>query len=127
MSSKGSPRMLFRIAISPSTINRDEHSSPALARVHGKRLPLGWRGPSKDMRNWRVIDSQGHRIAIGFATRAYALRWMDSFDLIQAGYRLNEHDREWFLSYWLSLASARPARRARRTRSHAPTESGRYA
>src|SRR5262245_21861155 len=59
-----------------------------------KRQPIGWLGPSKGSTmsrgkaSWRVIDSRGQVIASGFADRAFALRWIDSFNLMQAGYAL---------------------------------------
>jgi hypothetical protein len=74
-----------------------------------RRQPVGWMGPasgsgltSRGKGRWDVIDSQGTRIAAGFDTREKANRWIDSFNLLQAGYQLNDHDHEWFSWHWLS-------------------------
>src|SRR5262245_40663784 len=92
-----------------------------------KKEPIGWIGPAKatgrgtslGKGRWRVIDSTGQWIASGFTTRAYALRWIDSFNLIQAGHDLSKDDHRWLLLHWY------PARQRTRTRSpSAPTESG---
>ena len=91
-----------------------------------KKEPVGCIGPSKGRGpgnslgkgHWRVIDSTGHWIASGFTTRAYALRWIDSFNLMRAGHHHNDQDYKWLLSHWYP---ARPARLDPETR--APTES----
>src|SRR5262249_54753455 len=86
----------------------------------GKREPVGWMGPSRGKGSpakWRVIDSRGYWIASGFLRQADALRWIDSFNLVRAGYRLNDHDHRSLLSHWHSIQPVR------RTRSLAPTES----
>jgi hypothetical protein len=91
-----------------------------------KKEPVGWIGPVKGKGSgtslgkgrWRVIDSTGQWIAAGFTTRAYALRWIDSFHLTWAGHRLNNHDRKWLLLHWYP---ARPVRLDPKTR--ASTES----
>jgi hypothetical protein len=89
-----------------------------------KREPVGWlgavegKGPGASLGKgrWRVIDSQGNLIASGFTTRALALRWIDGFNLIRAGYPID--DRKWHFSHWYP---AQPARLDPEPR--APTES----
>jgi hypothetical protein len=106
--------------------------APSSSRHKFKRQPIGWLGPSKGpstsrgKASWRVI-ARGQVIASGFADRAYALRWIDSFNLMQAGYALNDRDRRQFLSHWRSRS---PARRPRQSHpgehgpgAQAPTES----
>jgi hypothetical protein len=91
-----------------------------------KKEPVGWIGPSKakgrgtslGKGHWRVIDSTGQWIAAGFTTRAYALRWIDGFNLMRAGHHLNDQDQKWLFSHWYP---ALPARLDPDTR--APTES----
>ena len=73
-----------------------------------KKEPVGCIGPSKakgrgtslGKGHWRVIDSTGQMIAAGFTSRAYALRWIDSFNLMRAGHHLNDQDHKWLLSHW---------------------------
>src|SRR5262245_31245367 len=96
-----------------------------------KKEPVGWMGPCKakgrgtslGKGHWRTIDSTGDWIASGFITRAYALRWIDSFNLIRAGHHLSDQDHKWLLSHWYSVRRpARPVRLDPET-THAPTES----
>jgi hypothetical protein len=92
-----------------------------------KKEPVGCIGPSKGRGpgtslgkgHWRVIDSTGQWIAAGFTTRTYALRWIDSFNLMRGGFQLNHQDHEWLLSHW--YPARRPVRLDPETR--APTES----
>jgi len=104
-------------------------TAPELARgrpmTNGKREPVEWMGPTHGSRHtsrgkgqWQVIDSCGHRIASGFETRAYALRWIDGFNLMRAGHQLSDDDHKWIFSHW---HSALPARQDPEV--HAPTES----
>ncbi|HMF22515.1 MAG TPA: hypothetical protein VKG24_10360 [Pseudolabrys sp.] len=95
-----------------------------------KKEPVGWMGPSKakgrgtslGKGRWRVIDSTGQWIASGFTTRAYALRWIDSFHLMRGGFELNDHDHKWLLAHWYPVRPARPVRLD--PEASAPTESG---
>lgn len=85
-----------------------------------KKEPVGWIGPAKGRGSgtslgkgrWRVIDSTGQWIASGFTTQAYALRWIDSFNLLQEGYELNDEDRNWLFLHWYYAP-----RQRKRTRS----------
>jgi hypothetical protein len=77
------------------------------------------RGKGPDAK-WRVIDSRGHHIASGFLTQAYALRWIDSFNLLRVGHCLNDHDHKSLLWHWHSI---RPVQMDPET--SAPTESAR--
>jgi hypothetical protein len=91
--------------------------------TRAKKEPVGWIGPSMGSGpgtslgegRWRVIDSQRNSIASGFTTQAYANRWIDSFNLLRAGHRLNDHDRKWLLLHWYY--------ERKQTRSAPPTES----
>src|SRR5262245_39883113 len=90
-----------------------------------KRQPVGWIGPSigrgpgtsLGKGQWRVIDSTGQWIASGFTTRAYALRWIDGFNLLQVGQQLSDDDQKWIFAHWY-------AHQRKRTRKPIPTESG---
>src|SRR5262249_43314301 len=90
--------------------------------MNGKREPIGWMGPSGQKSHSRVIDSRGQRIASGFTTRAFALRWIDGLNLLRAGYQISDDDHEWIFSHW---HSALPARQD--PGLHASTESGGHA
>jgi hypothetical protein len=94
-----------------------------------KKQPIGWIGPSEGKSSgtslgkgrWRVIDSTGQWIASGFTTRAYALRWIDSFNLLQAGHQLNDDDFKWlFLHAQVGGASGhrRPPQKIRASVTH---------
>jgi hypothetical protein len=89
-------------------------------RRRPKKQPVGWMGPSEGRGSgtslgkghWRVIDSTGQSIAAGFTSRAYALRWIDGFHLLRAGYCPD--DEQWILAHWYPALPARlaPKRRA---------------
>src|SRR5262245_66338170 len=66
---------------------------------------------------WRVIDSTGQWIAAGFTSQAYALRWIDGFNLMRTGSQLSDDDLKWIYLHWYP---ARPVRLDPETR--APTE-----
>jgi hypothetical protein len=91
-----------------------------------KKEPVGCIGPSKGRGpgtslgkgGWRVIDSTGQWIAAGFTSQAYALRWIDGFNLMRAGSQLSDDDLKWIYLHWYP---ARPVRLDPETR--APTES----
>ena|SRR5215470_633045 len=95
-----------------------------------KKEPVGCIGPSKGRGpgtslgkgHWRVIDSTGDWIASGFNTRAYALRWIDSFNLMRGGFELNDPDHKWLLSHWYPVRRPAPPVRLD-PGTHAPTES----
>ena len=78
-----------------------------------KKQPIGWMGPSEGRGpgtslgkgHWRVIDSTGQSIAAGFTSRAYALRWIDGFHLLRAGYCPD--DEQWILAHWYPALPAR--------------------
>jgi len=84
-----------------------------------KKQPVGWMGvvegpgpgTSLGKGRWRVIDSTGQWIAAGFTTRALALRWIDGFDLMRAGYRIE--DEKWIFAHWYPALPARLAPKPR--------------
>ena len=91
-----------------------------------KKEPVGCIGPSKGRGpgtslgkgGWRVTDSTGQWIAAGFTSQAYALRWIDGFNLMRAGSQLSDDDLRWIYLHWYL---ARPERLDPKPR--APTES----
>jgi hypothetical protein len=100
----------------------NHHKRQPLKRT--KKEPIGWIGPVKAKGSgtslgkgrWRVIDATGQWIASGFTTRAYALRWIDGFKLMRAGY--HPEDEKWIFSHWYP---ARPVRRAPKPRASIET------
>jgi hypothetical protein len=100
----------------------NHHKRQPLKRT--KKEPIGWISPVKAKGSgtslgkgrWRVIDSTGQWIASGFATCAYALRWIDGFKLMRAGY--HPEDEQWIFLHWYP---ARPVRRAPKPRASIET------
>jgi len=89
------------------------YKPPKQGRPRLKKQPIGWIGPSEAKKGrWRVIDSTGQLIAAGFTTRAYALRWIDGFNLLQAGLQLEDNDSKWIRRHWYRQCATREPDRA---------------